>query len=605
MNDEQALQAIAAALADTPPFRVVLGKVTIIDATETRPHDTIVIEIHSNAIREVNRRISEAIGRPKRFLNYIPHLRVADVQPGTADKWIGWDGLEGESVIVDSLTFVNRNHEAHKIPLQGAEGEYVLEEPYTSDQEGIEQPIDKQADQYVASGYRSRAVKDDPRQLRMLVPPPEPIGSTKVATFRDWGHAEEQEHPRQAGGLWGKKFVDTSSEHPLPMFDPLKHQHAAALFRDESGNPRQPDPATILSVLGKSPVSMIAARRILSELGMDEGEAENAAKSIFWNPQHAGYDQAVMPQQLAERIHQHHQEWRKAKDTPVEQGSYCATPPSVETAAPEEIQLPQDPVDIEPDGYTQDGTPERYTMTAAEIAEAVKSWKEPSKAQIKAENYTKPTIAWKGLTIKIETPKGKKRNPAWPDMPAHYGYFSRVGDQASEEARDGDKPDVFIAGNPESDLVVVIDQETPGGRFDEWKVIIGCNSEKEAIDLYRSAYTSGWRVGPATSMTTKQFKAWLSEMPDKGRIAEQVSKYALDDDSSLSEFEKDIAFITDRYGLTDDERSELIDRYCAADEPNPSSFEADLQQVASELELSPGETDALRKQYEEAVTNGS
>lgn len=176
--------------------------------------------------------------------------------------------------------------------------------------------------------------------------------------------------------------------------------------------------------------------------------------------------------------------------------------------------------------FTQDGDPERYTMTAAEIAEAVKSWKEPSKAQIEAENYTKPTIAWKGLTIKIETPKGKKRNPAWPEMPAHYGYFSRVRDQASKEARDGDKPDVFVSDNPESDLVVIIDQETPGGKFDEWKVIIGCNSEKEAIDLYQSAYTPGWRVGPATTMTSKQFKEWLGKMPDKGRIADQVSKYA-------------------------------------------------------------------------------
>lgn len=183
--------------------------------------------------------------------------------------------------------------------------------------------------------------------------------------------------------------------------------------------------------------------------------------------------------------------------------------------------------------FTQEGTPERYTMTAAEIAEAVKSWKEPSKAQIEAENYRKPTIAWKGLTIKIETPKGKKRNPAWPEMPAHYGYFSRVGDQASQDARDGDKPDVFISDNPESDLVVVIDQETPGGRFDEWKVIIGCISEREAINLYRSAYTPGWRVGPATSMTVNQFKAWLNDMPSRGRIAEQVSRYSMPRDNDF------------------------------------------------------------------------
>ncbi len=169
--------------------------------------------------------------------------------------------------------------------------------------------------------------------------------------------------------------------------------------------------------------------------------------------------------------------------------------------------------------------PARYTMTAQEIDDAVAGWKAPSEAQIEAENYRKPTISWKGLTIKIETPKGERRRPEWPSMPAHYGYFSRVGQEAVDDARDGDKPDVFVGPHPESDLVVVIDQETPGGRFDEWKVIIGTVSKQQAIDLYRRAYTPGWRVGPATSMTVDQFKTWLDAMPAKGRIAEQVSRY--------------------------------------------------------------------------------
>jgi hypothetical protein len=76
--------------------------------------------------------------------------------------------------------------------------------------------------------------------------------------------------------------------------------------------------------------------------------------------------------------------------------------------------------------FTQNGTPERYTMTAAEIAEAVKSWKEPSKAQIAAKNYTKPRIWVHGIEIAIENPKGTRRKPEWPELTCHYGYISRM-----------------------------------------------------------------------------------------------------------------------------------------------------------------------------------
>jgi hypothetical protein len=169
--------------------------------------------------------------------------------------------------------------------------------------------------------------------------------------------------------------------------------------------------------------------------------------------------------------------------------------------------------------------PERFALTAQQVNEAVRDWSPPTEAQIEAGNYAKPTVSWKGLTIKIETPKGQRRKPEYPEMPCHYGYFSKVGRDSAPDASDGDKCDVFVGENLASDLVVVIDQETKAGRFDEWKVVIGCTNQQDAIDLYRRAYTPGWRVGPATSMTVEQFKAWLADMPAKGRIAEQVSRY--------------------------------------------------------------------------------
>jgi len=168
----------------------------------------------------------------------------------------------------------------------------------------------------------------------------------------------------------------------------------------------------------------------------------------------------------------------------------------------------------------------RFSMADDEVNAAVKDWSPPTEAQQEAGNYAKPTISWKGLTIKIETPKGQRRKPEFPEMPCHYGYVAKVGGGAAPDARDGDKCDVFVGDELASDLVVVIDQETKSGRFDEWKAVIGTTNQQDAIDLYRKAYTPGWRVGPATSMTVEQFKAWLADMPSKRRIAEQVSRYA-------------------------------------------------------------------------------
>lgn len=184
----------------------------------------------------------------------------------------------------------------------------------------------------------------------------------------------------------------------------------------------------------------------------------------------------------------------------------------------------------------------RYSMTAAEVDEAVRDWQPPSEAQIEAGNYAKPTIPWKGLTIKIETPRGQRRKPEFPELPCHYGYIARLGNQAAPEARDDDKVDCFVGPELSSDLVVVIDQETKTGRFDEWKAVIGITSKQEALDLYRRAYSPGWRVGPATTMTVEQFKRWLKDMPSRGRIAPQVSRYTADPYDELAE-----QILLDRY----------------------------------------------------------
>jgi hypothetical protein len=164
-----------------------------------------------------------------------------------------------------------------------------------------------------------------------------------------------------------------------------------------------------------------------------------------------------------------------------------------------------------------------YSMTAAEIDEAVKDWSPPTAAQREAGNYQKPTINWNGLRIKIENPRGTKRKPEWKPLAHHYGYISRTED------RDGDAVDCYIGPHSESEIVFVVDQEHPGGRFDEHKVCLAFRNAGEARQGYLDNYKDGWHCGPVTAMTIEQFKQWLQRGDTTARVADQVSRYTAGD----------------------------------------------------------------------------
>ena len=107
-------------------------------------------------------------------------------------------------------------------------------------------------------------------------------------------------------------------------------------------------------------------------------------------------------------------------------------------------------------------------------------------------------------------------------MPAHYGYLRRTKSEA-----DGDHVDVFVGSNPQSELVFVIDQQTKGGRFDEHKVVIGCDSLDEAKRLHLDAYSPGWTgLRDITPLTVTQFLSWLEWGDTSQAIVDQVSRYS-------------------------------------------------------------------------------
>ena len=162
-----------------------------------------------------------------------------------------------------------------------------------------------------------------------------------------------------------------------------------------------------------------------------------------------------------------------------------------------------------------------------------KVWRNPTDPQKRAGNYGMGHAYVQGLDVSIETPKGTERTGTNPDtgrrwksiMPWDYGYLRRTRPGA-----DGEPVDVFLGPDLESEIVFVVDQVSSANVFDEHKAMIGWKSKEKARDAYRSAYPSGWRVGPITAMTMENFRAWLKDggNQDPAADAKEAYKFAKD-----------------------------------------------------------------------------
>lgn len=138
---------------------------------------------------------------------------------------------------------------------------------------------------------------------------------------------------------------------------------------------------------------------------------------------------------------------------------------------------------------------------------------EPTQAQIEAGNYKKGHIKVHGLDIAVENPRGSERRGTDPDgkewahtMSDHYGYLKRT------VGADNENIDTYVGRNPESEQIFVVDQiDQKTGRFDEHKVMMGFNSQEEAIQAYSSNFDDGWKVGPVRAMNKDEFKSWLKD----------------------------------------------------------------------------------------------
>lgn len=167
----------------------------------------------------------------------------------------------------------------------------------------------------------------------------------------------------------------------------------------------------------------------------------------------------------------------------------------------------------------------------------------PSDAQKEIGNYAKGKLAYKGMTIAIENPKGGERSGVGPNgkrwsvkMPAAYGYV------LGTEGKDGDHVDVYLGPDHASEKVYVVDQvNAESGKFDEHKVLLSYPSKSAALADYQKAFSDGKakdRIGAVTEMSVDQFKAWVKsgktkqplgdlrmKRADGGRVQEEARPY--------------------------------------------------------------------------------
>lgn len=170
----------------------------------------------------------------------------------------------------------------------------------------------------------------------------------------------------------------------------------------------------------------------------------------------------------------------------------------------------------------------RYGCAESIAEAAAQTDTSPTDAQRQSGNYRKGKFRWNGLTIAIENPRGSTRSGVGSDgtpwsvtMQAHYGYILRHTSEA-----DGDHVDLFMGPHPDSDVLFVVDQQTPGGRFDEHKVMAGYISERQAKDAYFANYSTGWKgFRSITAMTVGQFLEWLENGDTRRPIEGQVARY--------------------------------------------------------------------------------
>lgn len=110
-------EEVRRAIQDEPPVGIQFGEASCFSSAE---HDVVKIEIQSNGLRELNRKVSKSLQCTDTYPEYKPHATIAYVKPGLGEDYAKrLNGLAGRTAIFDRVTFSDKQRQHTSIPLLG------------------------------------------------------------------------------------------------------------------------------------------------------------------------------------------------------------------------------------------------------------------------------------------------------------------------------------------------------------------------------------------------------------------------------------------------------------------------------------------------------
>jgi len=134
-------------------------------------------------------------------------------------------------------------------------------------------------------------------------------------------------------------------------------------------------------------------------------------------------------------------------------------------------------------------------------------------------------IDFQGLAIHVENVRGSTRKGVDPDgtpwevvMKHHYGEVDQT------EGVDHDPVDIYVGPNGDSPLVVVVRQQDPKTKkYDEDKVMVGFDTEDEALKAYKAQYNSAGFYQNHKSMPIGRFLRWCLDRDNRGKKVSRLN----------------------------------------------------------------------------------
>lgn len=138
----------------------------------------------------------------------------------------------------------------------------------------------------------------------------------------------------------------------------------------------------------------------------------------------------------------------------------------------------------------------------------------------KSNDPIKDVKDYKGIKVEIEWPKGSIRSYKGDDtyatlMKCDYGYAHGV------DGNDGEELDVYLADGNDSDIAFIIEQLKEDGKYDEDKVMLGFNSEEDAVDMYLQ-HMPAYMLGDVRAVPIEKLVNALYGKPEDRRGKEDL-----------------------------------------------------------------------------------